>query len=1249
MKREVFLVLCAACLAFAWACGSGGSAGPDTGTAPDTPVPADAPGDLHGADVQPDPGGIPVDGAVTFRFPPGIDPDPMGITVTPASNAPRDPLLVPGTAFDFGPDGLEFGDTVFLVIAYDPAALAGTMPRSSLRLARVVDGAWQVVPASGCLRDEDAVVGPISGFSTYGVLSTGEPASLDEPQIDEIHPAQGQPGDPLTVRGVYLDREPRQLQVVFGRADNTATPASRTDFRAEVQVPAAIPASSLPRLLPVRLVNGTKQGDARWFTLWEVPPEPPMITAVQPQVGSPGDPVRINAVRVAPTAEGNRVRFNGVEATVESVEFIAWTGDTYRLNVRVPTGATTGPVQVGRVADDAWSGGVDFTVQDAAAPTLDAGWETGPVRVPCTFFHRGRPDQWSSCTPSTLVLGGSGFHSLRYRPIASEYPRGFYGQLLVRFTAADGTSVTLLGSALADDLLLVDPYGPDIGPQGQSTPQDFFQRRAPGEVVRVLAWGKELQSQNERFTNAIDLVVGEPLVHGAVRSLGTSLVTQPATDAMDAAVGDHLCLEGQGTYPFEMLEAPGLWTGALPFAKYVPGDYPQALTGRCFPLDAPGDLVVRNRSTQRSYTIRVLREGMPAVVRTPTIEADPGGDPDLVRDGLFMGFGGGRITIPPGALPAHDEGDGRYRVEVHHAPGAVEPFDPNQFDGGHRFSLEITPEPPVLLEPITLDLPFDPAAHREAPEFGVYDESSGLFWAFASEVDADRGRIRFRIPAGLYDGDGTAGARMTSGDAGIHRAPLQPLPRLGLNLMFRHFGLFSGWYSHSTIGDTDQHFLVNYINDPASPHHISNAAADEIVDLLLQSRQVLMGANLREPEFTVHVHVRDYGDPGAYYGATERRLFGLGDPVVYYNSRIVPDRAKFRTTVAHELVHVFQRLVTTTWTTHWIDEATAEWGAFATVGADDFHAYAMRRSVPWIREFPGSLRSGLDEEESYAAGAFGIWLAWHYDAGTIGDIYDLLILQPTRWYDAPGTLGEVTGDVFPSLYAAFARDFWSQAFPPVDRLDLDGAMAACTGTTPARLDLDAAGARIDAQRPARSSVRQGIRTTDAFATAAQGRDLVVRLAAGADSGDAHVFRDPSCSTTPPVSFPHAAWLKADTPNRLLGKVGESACYQVVVINWSQAATRMAVEVVAPTITGLSPPQGSNAGGYAVTIPGRGFGATPGTVTIGGFPLAPTSWSDTSISVTMPDMGTALGAWIIAVTTAEQAATNPATFTFVARP
>ena len=93
------------------------------------------------------------------------------------------------------------------------------------------------------------------------------------------------------------------------------------------------------------------------------------------------------------------------------------------------------------------------------------------------------------------------------------------------------------------------------------------------------------------------------------------------------------------------------------------------------------------------------------------------GAPNLPPDGLEMSFGGGKVTIPAGVLPdlsgtpawtAHPY----YEVSASHAAGAGSVFHDAFTDGDMHFSLKITPEPPRLLKPITITLPYDPATYK---------------------------------------------------------------------------------------------------------------------------------------------------------------------------------------------------------------------------------------------------------------------------------------------------------------------------------------------------------------------------------------------------------------------------------------------------------------------------------------------------------------------------------------------------------
>src|SRR5215469_8337715 len=62
-----------------------------------------------------------------------------------------------------------------------------------------------------------------------------------------------------------------------------------------------------------------------------------------------------------------------------------------------------------------------------------------------------------------------------------------------------------------------------------------------------------------------------------------------------------------------------------------------------------------------------------------------------------------------------------------------------------------------------------------------------------------------------------------------------------------------------------------------------------------------------------------------------------------------------------------------------------------------------------------------------------------------------------------------------------------------------------------------------------------------------------------------------------------------------------------------------VAYAVPNISSLSPTSGNV--GVSVTISGSGFGSTPGTVTFNGVTASPSSWTDTSIILTVPSGAT----------------------------
>ena len=116
---------------------------------------------------------IAAEGAVTLEVPEGAVQAPISISVQPMGTYPDPERVVTGTAFEFGPDGITFAQPVTLSITYDPANLPTGVLESRLRLAELIDGAYEAVDASAVDESSHAVSGKISGFSTY-VLAAPE-------------------------------------------------------------------------------------------------------------------------------------------------------------------------------------------------------------------------------------------------------------------------------------------------------------------------------------------------------------------------------------------------------------------------------------------------------------------------------------------------------------------------------------------------------------------------------------------------------------------------------------------------------------------------------------------------------------------------------------------------------------------------------------------------------------------------------------------------------------------------------------------------------------------------------------------------------------------------------------------------------------------------------------------------------------------------------------------------------------------
>jgi len=118
------------------------------------------------------PGGVIVtpDGAVRLDVPLNAVSTDVKVSIVSADSdsLPAASTALAGTAFEFGPAGLQFVTAATLSIRYNPT-LTNALEARRLRLHRLVAGAW--VPVSGSTVDTatSLATGPIAGFSIYAV------------------------------------------------------------------------------------------------------------------------------------------------------------------------------------------------------------------------------------------------------------------------------------------------------------------------------------------------------------------------------------------------------------------------------------------------------------------------------------------------------------------------------------------------------------------------------------------------------------------------------------------------------------------------------------------------------------------------------------------------------------------------------------------------------------------------------------------------------------------------------------------------------------------------------------------------------------------------------------------------------------------------------------------------------------------------------------------------------------------------
>jgi len=103
------------------------------------------------------------EGRVTLDIPAGALATTIQISVDAVASPLPSSALVPGTAYDLGPDGTQFTEPVQLSLSYDPSALPEGVQEQFLKIGTVQGEAWVALEGSTVDAEANTVTAPITG------------------------------------------------------------------------------------------------------------------------------------------------------------------------------------------------------------------------------------------------------------------------------------------------------------------------------------------------------------------------------------------------------------------------------------------------------------------------------------------------------------------------------------------------------------------------------------------------------------------------------------------------------------------------------------------------------------------------------------------------------------------------------------------------------------------------------------------------------------------------------------------------------------------------------------------------------------------------------------------------------------------------------------------------------------------------------------------------------------------------------
>lgn len=1024
-------------------------------------------------------------------------------------------------------------------------------------------------------------------------------------------------------------------------------------------------------------ISSSESGAYASINLEQTVYPPPTLDAIMSWTPfSTGDLISIDGNYFAQNAANNILSVNGKEVTASYVGF-----SPPNVKFVVPSDLPPGMIEIkARRKADAILGSSPWSVvpkvtrlvaptQITLAPGVDGNslwvepsWQTYDGDISGDYAARER-----SAGASDWILGGTNLTKVNGAFVneAENQPRigGSGEKELIVEARVDGQTFYLPARALNDTQVVAMP---------QKMYKDkalFFSRLTPGKKLQARLWGSEIGTFFPRVSNWTELAVAaNPPAIGSVARMSANSLTiagiyetlQPNT-VVQIAKGTTLIIE-RDVYNNMMLRAPGLWAGDIRFLGQ--SDYMNAgYFARRIALKTPGTYTIQNLTNGNTRIIEVVEGGAPNGGSDGKVRL-AGSISNMImppNKAVTLWVNGAQATIPAGALATvankHNLASFSYTQLFE---GSYTLSDPEADDGKIRTDLffrranissTLAPadwEPSSIMQPITIKQYYtDQMAINGAPSLAAMDSESGIYWELPCTVDTGKKLITLVLPAGTYSRPSSQTGLNAENNA-IHSAPRTAppagFPSASFYEITRKIGIPYLKSARSIMTDAEKRFAVDYISDSSSSSYVSDEYAEGIMDTLLATYANFKKRGWRLPEDTTYIYLRKTLFGG--YGSTTKGVFGR--PTVTINIAECPKgSAPYYTTPSHEVGHVFQRNYTTNIVAKWFDEASAEWIAVDTVGADHFPLDNLNDALPFIETLPFGFTFGYSTAEGYAAAPWPVWLS-NKNGECIRKVYEALDSDPLAWENHRGVVAEACGKTIQRLYRDFARDYWLQNFAPMEMIDLNTLLYA-NGKTVALTMNDAGDITFTDSRPGLSSIRYSVQPNQACLDKFAGREAVIRFRCNSEDllSDVYVYGDRASSTSIPSQPVELATFYAPTSGScVVNNLASHKSYRFIIANGTAGRTfTPTLRIVFPTISGLSPTSGKKTGGYTVTLTGRGFGTATGSISISGSPVSISSWNDTTIKFIMPNVGDNTASWNIVVRTEENVATNGKIFTF----